>query len=81
MLGIRLRSNDSRRWMLAERPKPDIDPGVAENVTVSPAPLLGVDVSPPSTDPPRQTEATTLTAISFRKEKNQGRIDLIEIGG
>ena len=71
LLGRRLRSNDSRRWMLAERPKPDVDPGVAENVTVvskASAPLLGVDASLPSTDPRRCTEATTLTAIVLSKE-------------
>ena len=74
LLGRRLRSNDSRRWMLAERPKPDVDPGVAENVTVvsqALAPLLlGVGVSLPSTDPRRCTEATTLTAIVFSKGLN-----------
>jgi hypothetical protein len=51
--------------MLAERPKPDVDPGVAENV-MPPAVSLGVGGSPPSTDPRRRTEATTLTAILSR---------------
>lgn len=76
LLGRRLRSNDSRRWMLAERPKPDVDPGVAENVTVvtqASAPLPGVDASLPSTDPRRCTEATTLTAIVFGEDKDQNR--------
>ena len=51
--------------MLAERPKPNVDPGVAENV-MPPTVSLGVEGSPPSTVPRRRTEATTLTAILSR---------------
>lgn len=71
--------------MLAERPKPDVDPGVAENVTVvsqASTPLLGVDASLPSTDPRRCTEATTLTAIVLSKElKSNKKILCIEVDG
>ena len=73
--------------MLAERPKPDVDPGVAENVTVvsqasAPLLVLDVDASLPSTDPRRCTEATTLTAIVLSKElKSNKKILCIEVDG